>query len=350
MLSWVMQRPTDAGDGWKFDDLNFHDDEDSLPDNDTEELSSLTAGNYVTGAEAEQLAKVSDTRRIIVVNNQPKGISYAVLADILLALMIELGLLGGFYFLSHWVFTGQGGGGGNAVGSSNNAAIGGILIGDDAALPLTADLPQQKTPPLPQLPNRPLWQPSVSPTEILNTQNPDNSQQVIIGVKSNQDPWRAPTPQPSTKQTVTVAENSQVPARTSRNVMPSRDADPDAGFGDPYSFSKTAGPGGVGGSDDAGRGPSDANNPVPDELYSPGPPALPPLYDDVSVSTVLQFTVLSDGHVDPNSVSVIESSGHSDVDEAYENYVKQIIFRPAILNGKPVSQTYQLSLSNDLSN
>ncbi|HMD54705.1 MAG TPA: TonB family protein [Phycisphaerae bacterium] len=350
MLPWVSSDAANSGEASEFDNLNaFSPDAANISENELERLSVHTWGNYVTSEEAQQLAQVSDTRRIIVINNRTKGISYSALVDVFLAVVIEFIILAGFYLLSHWVFTGQGGGGvGDSQGSSYEAT-GGIVTSDDSIAPLTADLPAQKTPVTPQLPNHPIWQPAASPTQILNAQNPDNSQQLIIGVKSNQDPWRAPTPQPSIKQTPTVGVNTQSARSSSRNTMPSRDADPDASsFGSPYSFAKNAGPGGLGGDSGPGRGPSDANNPWPTQISTPSPPLLG-IYDAVPVSATLQFTVLANGRVDPKSVSVLQSSGHPEVDRAFEDYIKQIVYSPAIIDGQPVAKICELTLSNDVS-
>jgi TonB family protein len=332
MLQWTRWRTTEQTNAPEFENLTRSDVSPSVSQSDLDGLFTLDRRDHVTVDETQKLAEISDTRRIVVINRGPNGISYSTILDVLLALLVECGFLAGFYLLSVWVFHGQAGGGGGNLQGVSFEATGGIVTDQISAAAPAAALAKQNLPPTPHLPNQPLWQPTISATSLLDPKNPDNSQLPIIGPESNQNPWQAPTP------------------RNAGNALPSRDADPDAdGFGSqPYSFAKGAESGGIGSSgDDNSRGPSDADISMPNMIAGADPPTsfLPLKYQYISFSVGVEFIVLANGHVDPTSIQVVESSGYPEVDQVYINYIKKAIFRPAIKNGQPIAQPYSMGWS-----
>jgi protein TonB len=89
---------------------------------------------------------------------------------------------------------------------------------------------------------------------------------------------------------------------------------------------------------------SDSSVPLPDPDHSITQPPYPEdaLAAGAEGDVILQFTVEADGFVDPNSIVVKKSSGFPSLDQAAVNEAAvNWRFRPATLNGRPISAPHR---------
>ena len=307
------------------------------------EWSTLFPGKHLTALEWRELVGLAAGHRLLVIHRPFAGVSWSALFSVALALLVELALAAGAFWLVRWQMVHHRGGTTTANSALNNSAlaIGGIQVHSmPRPHPSGPAIDRWRSPPWPQpppLPNSSFTAPQATEQALLNYPNPTAGRQIIIGVASNVNAWQAPTP------ALALPRARSMPQRTRRlatGPLSRWGANPNAGFGEPYSLVKgdqTLAPAGQGGG--LGRGLSAANEPNPRPIDPPARPlwSFIPLKNQLSpphVSPVLKVQVRPDGKA--AAVTVLRSSGQKAFDQACVDWVRLYRFLPALKNGRPV--------------
>jgi TonB family protein len=316
------------------------------------ELGNLTWPHPLSPQEAAELAWLAETHRIIVLRLKQWVIPVSGLLSFLVAVLIEVALVGAIWWMLHWHLSG---GGGNRLSESGSStAIGGII--QTAGLNSLPSNPTKRwrpgpLPAPPNLPNKPMWKPHTDALALLDNTNPFHATLPLIGINSSHNAWIAPSHILAPKTVHTQISVRNVPGQRTRGrgLQPdSRGPQPDAagGGGDGGIIqlfkhgAKTGLGSATGGGPGRGRGAGVGGG---GSIVKPPPNPIMPLKYQFAwpkhlVNPKFQLTILPDGNV--AAVKVLRSSGHPTIDQAIIDALMQARFLPDIVGGKPVQSKF----------
>ncbi len=323
------------------------------------ELAGLTRHHQLTPEEAEELAWLAETRRIITLRLQQWVIPVSGLLCFLLAVLMEAGMVATVWWLMHWHPVGGGGGDMSRRAGGSAAAVGGII--QSAGINTTPSNPAARwrpgpLPAPPHLPNKPLWKPHTNALAVLDNSSTLHATLPIIGIHSDHNAWAAPahTLAPKTPHIKISLRDNPGQHTRGRGPQPnSRGVQPDAaggaasgGAGAIQLFkpgARTALGSATGSGPGRGRGAGVGGG---GSIVSPPPNPVMPLKYQFAwpahlVNPKFQLTIRADGTV--ANVKVLISSGHAGIDQAIIDALQQARFLPNIVGGKPVQSKFIIS-------
>jgi TonB family protein len=319
------------------------------------ELANLAWGNPLTPEEADELASLAQTRRVIILRLQQWVIPVSGLLSFLLAVLIEAGLVATVWWVLHWHPLG-GGGNESLRSGSGSTAVGGIIQGTGANAAVSNATARWRPGPLPappNLPNQPLWKPHTNALAVLDNASVLHAALPVIGINSNLHAWAAPAHTLAPKTPHFKISPQDQPGQHTRGRGPqpdSRGAQPDAtggaasgGAGTIQLFkpgARTALGSATGGGPGRGRGAGVGGG---GSIVTPPPNPVMPLKYQFAwpahlINPKFQLTIRPDGTV--ANVKVLISSGHAGIDQAIIDALEQARFLPNIVSGKPVESKF----------
>ncbi len=325
----------------------YHDDLPPPP-----ELVALITPHALLPEEAAELAWLAETRRFIILRLKEWVIPVSALICVLLAVLLEAGLVAIVWWLVMWHPMGGGGGRGQDAGAAT--AIGGIIqstgLNSMPSNPATRWRPGPLPAP-PDLPDKPFFTPHTQALALLDSTNPLHAALPIIGIHSGRNTWAAPAHQLAPKTLRIKITRRHTPGQRTRGRGPqvaSRGAQPDAaGGGGGNGLIQLFKPGsrtGLGAATGSGpgRGRGAGVGGGGSIVIPPPNPILPLKYEFALpahlINPKFQLTVRRNGTV--AAVKVMISSGHPGIDQAIINALMQARFLPNIISGKPVQSKF----------
>ncbi len=326
--------------------------EDISDDAAPSDLIDFTTSHALLPEEVAELAWLAETRRFIILRLQEWVIPVSALICVLLAVLLEAGLVAIAWWLVMWHPISGGGSRGQGAGAAT--AIGGII--QSTGLNLTSANPATRwrpgpMPAPPDLPDKPIFTPHTQALALLDNTNPFHAALPIIGIKSDHNTWAAPANQLAPKTLRIKITRHHTPGQQTRSRGPqvaSRGAQPDApGGGGGNGLIQLFKPGSRTGLGSAtgtgpGRGRGAGVGGGGSIVVPPPNPILPLKYEFALpahlVNPKFELTIRRNGTV--AAVKVLISSGHVGIDQAIINALMQARFLPNIISGKPVQSKF----------
>ncbi len=315
-------------------------------------LSEFTRKNQLTEQEAAELAWLVETRRIIILRLQQWVIPVSTLVCLLLALLIEAGLVGTVLWILYWHPLGGSGGREHSDGSST--AVGGIIQGSQADSGRANSAVRWHSSPLPtppKLPSKLPWQSHSRSLALLDHSSALYPALPVIGIPSAHDEWTAPPHAAPPKTLVMKLQPHHVSGPQSRGRGPqpdSRGPQPDAsgggGGGLQFNWMKPGAKNGLGAGAGKGRGRGPGVGGAGNFIVPPANPIMPLKYQFVWPAHLknpkFQLTIRPNGTV--ARVKVLRSSGYPGIDQAIIEALEQAKCLPNIVGGKPVESKFAI--------